>query len=152
MERADSELLPHLQVHGEICSAGRIMESIKNGLTQRIVELAVGEKKLMTDKRVLRERLIEKGVLSADTKGTSAWNGSVAAELSPHHLSKEDRTLLASIEEAQTSMAAGFAAADKSGDGSVTRAELELQFGRIKDSEWDAFDPDGVSDIKSIGL
>ena len=128
------------------------MESIKNGLTQRIVELAVGEKKLMTDKRVLRERLIEKGLLSADTKGTSAWNGSVAAELSPRQLSKEDSTLLAKIEEAQKSMAAGFAAADDSGDGSVTRAELELQFGRIKDSEWYAFDPDGVSGTKPIGL
>jgi hypothetical protein len=128
------------------------METIKGGLTKRIVELAVSEKKLMTDKKKLRERLIEKGLLAADTKGTSAWNGSVAADISQDLLNEEEKAQLAAIEETQRSMTAGFANADESGDGELTRGELELQFGRLQDAEWEAFDPDGVSDTVPTGL
>ena len=134
-------------VHSEIRSAGVIMESIKVGLTQRIIELALGEQTLVKDKAQLRDTLILKGMLPENTEGTSAWNASVASHLSGQ-LDDDDQAMLDSIESRQRSMVAGFNAVDKengNGNGSVTRGELELTFGRISDEEWYHFDEDGVS-------
>ena len=134
-------------VHGEIRSAGVIMESIKVGLTQRIIELALGEQTLVKDKAQLRDTLIHKGMLPENTEGTSAWNASVASHLSGQ-LDDDDQAMLNSIESRQRSMVAGFNSVDKENgndNGTISREELELTFGRISDEEWHHFDEDGVS-------
>jgi len=133
-------------VHSEIRSAGVIMESIKAGLTQRIIELALGEQNLLKDKAQLRETLIHKGMLPKNTEGTSAWNASVASHLSGQ-LDDDDQAMLGSIESRQRSMVAGFNSVDGNHNGTISREELELTFGRISDSEWAQFDEDGDGDL-----
>ena len=133
-------------VHTNIQSASVIMESLKEGLTRRIVELAVSEQKMVADKQKLKDRLIAKGLLAPDTESTSSWSPPVAASLTPGRMDDEEREMLRAIEEKAAAMTAGFGKADDSGDGLVTREELELQFGKITDHEWQAFDANGDGD------
>lgn len=131
-------------VMSEIGSAGTIMESVKSGLTQRIIELAVSEQQLVTDKRILRDRVIEKGHTVGEA--TSAWDPSVCSALPAGTLDEEDQLFLNDIEARQKKMTAGFCHADESGDGLLDREELELEFGKITDQEWAAFDANGDGD------
>jgi len=133
-------------VHTNIQSASVIMECLKEGLTRRIVELAVSEQKMVADKKKLKDRLIAKGLLAPDTESTSSWSPPVAASLTPGRMDDEEKEMLRVIEEKAAAMTSGFGKADDSGDGLVTREELELQFGKITDTEWAAFDENGDGD------
>jgi len=138
------------EVHSNISSASVIMENLKEGLTRRIVQLAVGEQKLVTDKRKLREMLIARGQISADTQGSDSWGQSVAAALTPGRLTKQEQAMLDDIEAKTEAMTAGFGKADDSGDGMVSREELQLQFGQITDNEWRSFDANGDGDCSIV--
>jgi hypothetical protein len=134
------------EVHSNISSSSVIMEDLKEGLTRRIVEITVSEQKMITDKKALKERLIAKGLLDPNVESTSAWSSSCAAALTPGRMDEEDQALYDAIEEKQAKMTAGFSKADDSGDGLVTREELELQFGKISSDEWLAFDENDDGD------
>ena len=107
-------------VHMNIAHAGTIMDHLKDGLTQRIIELTLAEKTLQKHRDC------------HDSHCKSNFCGINDTQ---------------EYKELRDSFAAGFIQADTDNSESLSRVEFEAQFGVVTDDEWEYFDKDGSGSV-----